>query len=1284
MVAKIKHIALWKVRVFLWILLIVAVTVAAGRFLFPSLSAYKPELEQLLTRQLGMEVRVGYLKTDWSQRLPRAELRSVEIMSPKGWQGMPLAELSRLELVLDPWQSILNTQPVFESVTVQDLSVTLSQKNGRWWPEGAAKTEAPSADSTASLRPLLTTLLSQKRLSMQRAAVQLLPERREAVVMTPVSLEMVRRQDQHQLTALLNIPALGNQSQQVLVMESENALSNPLQADYRFYLKMEHLGPQLFRASGIEHQWLPAVLDLNTEFWGQINAAGLEYLNGRLRMPQLAFSDERLPAFHNSGFDLAVLRSGENYQLQIQNFAIRTGDNALVVPQLVLTQPAEKLLSPPSHITVSELDLEKVNGWLQTQSYLPAGLLDTLADLKPAGSLKHLNISWPDQQWLDFEMVADLHRVQAEAWQGAPELKGVDGRLEVSRHGGRVDLNSNDFSMYFPELYDQGWKYTRADGVVRWFISPERVLVNSDLLRVRNDQVDGYGRFSIDIPMSEEPDNLTLMLGMRKSSGKQASDYVPAKAVGRELHSYLDGAIKEGGLNTGGFLYHGTTSSKKDYPDPVIQMFFDVDNAEFAFQPGWPHAFGSRNMIVVDNDQAWIDIENGKIFDTSIPHANVFLPTKDDRLFISGLTDGKAADVLRFLKDTPLREQVGDGFDEWALTGRSKAVVDLQIPLSQKEPLVNVISDLSDAQLSSSANDIVFDNLDGRVQYQSDKGLSAKGIKARFLGSPVKGAISSSEKGRRTRVSLDGSVAVVPLAEWLNVPIQKLLSGESGYKARLDICSQGKGCNRVLVESELKGIAANLPEPLGKKKEEARKFELVADMSQTQSTYRINYADQARSVFQLRDGLLHRAQLSFGGARPDLPADAGVWINGHLPLLDYDQVAELFEGYSENQSPEIAAEKSLKLVDLKLGLLKFRGVELESLALKVRPEAKRTSVQLSSPMLEGEILLPDDSSQPYLINFQRLSLEKGDDAADDTAGDLNDDFLKPEELPDMDLSVERLELSGSDAGKWQLKMRSDANGVRIQNIEGLMAPFRVTGEANWHLGEASGTDLTLKMVGTDMGKLFERFGASKVLESREMEAYMQLQWPTLPWQFSLDQLGGSFNFAAIDGSLLEAGPSGEALRIFGILNLNNFARRLKLDFSDLLQQGVAYDSLSASYRLSKGVATTQAPLRLKGPSTNMTMVGLLDLNHELVDKQLEVVLPLTSNVPLAAVLLGAPQVAAGAFIIDKLIGDQLEKVTTLKYRMHGDWGAPELDAINRATALENQSNGQHIPVEELR
>ena len=63
------------------------------------------------------------------------------------------------------------------------------------------------------------------------------------------------------------------------------------------------------------------------------------------------------------------------------------------------------------------------------------------------------------------------------------------------------------------------------------------------------------------------------------------------------------------------------------------------------------------------------------------------------------------------------------------------------------------------------------------------------------------------------------------------------------------------------------------------------------------------------------------------------------------------------------------------------------------------------------------------------------------------------------------------------------------------------------------------------------------------------------------------------------------GGSPATLRIFGLLNMNSLSRRLRLDFTDLTDKGLAYDKVEGVLQGTDGQFTTAVPLTLKGPPT---------------------------------------------------------------------------------------------------
>ena len=92
------------------------------------------------------------------------------------------------------------------------------------------------------------------------------------------------------------------------------------------------------------------------------------------------------------------------------------------------------------------------------------------------------------------------------------------------------------------------------------------------------------------------------------------------------------------------------------------------------------------------------------------------------------------------------------------------------------------------------------------------------------------------------------------------------------------------------------------------------------------------------------------------------------------------------------------------------------------------------------------------------------------------------------------------------------------------------------------------------------------------------------------------------------------------------------------------------------------MVTLDPELQLAGPSGAFKLSGTTDIAQETLDMRLVVVLPVTQNLPLAAVLLGAGAPIGGAlFVLDKLLGDPLSRLTSATYDVTGSWSDPQVD-----------------------
>ena len=101
---------------------------------------------------------------------------------------------------------------------------------------------------------------------------------------------------------------------------------------------------------------------------------------------------------------------------------------------------------------------------------------------------------------------------------------------------------------------------------------------------------------------------------------------------------------------------------------------------------------------------------------------------------------------------------------------------------------------------------------------------------------------------------------------------------------------------------------------------------------------------------------------------------------------------------------------------------------------------------------------------------------------------------------------------------------------------------------------------------------------------------------------------------------------------------------------------------------------TMSPLVMDGPSAKLQLDGTVDLPADRIDMGLLVTLPVTNNLPLAAIIAGAPHIGGVLFLVDRILGDRVARFASVKYRISGDWTQPSVEfdrAFDDKAALED-------------
>ncbi|MEC8443054.1 MAG: AsmA-like C-terminal region-containing protein, partial [Pseudomonadota bacterium] len=214
----------------------------------------------------------------------------------------------------------------------------------------------------------------------------------------------------------------------------------------------------------------------------------------------------------------------------------------------------------------------------------------------------------------------------------------------------------------------------------------------------------------------------------------------------------------------------------------------------------------------------------------------------------------------------------------------------------------------------------------------------------------------------------------------------------------------------------------------------------------------------------------------------------------------------------------------------------------------------------------------------------------------------------------------------------------------------------------------------LDVTADNVAKVQQAFRLQPVVEGRDLKSQVALSWLGSPAGFNTRTLDGDVTLRISKGKVNAEGAA--ALKAFGALNFNSLFRRLRLDFSDLVGSGMAFDVMKGSAHIEQGMFTFTEPLTVDGPGGKFLTSGSSDLNLETLDMKLAVTFPVTGTLPLVAVIAGfAPPVAASIYVTERLIGDELERFTSASYSITGTWTEPQAK-LNKAfdNSVEGKTN----------
>jgi len=238
------------------------------------------------------------------------------------------------------------------------------------------------------------------------------------------------------------------------------------------------------------------------------------------------------------------------------------------------------------------------------------------------------------------------------------------------------------------------------------------------------------------------------------------------------------------------------------------------------------------------------------------------------------------------------------------------------------------------------------------------------------------------------------------------------------------------------------------------------------------------------------------------------------------------------------------------------------------------------------------------------------------------------------------------------------------DGVGLKELTVTGANFNVSATGEWRGKDSGLGHVEGALTSSDVQATLKQLGYVPVIESKTGRMDFDLNWIGAPTGEALSQATGHVQLSLDKGQIVGLKPG--AGRVLGLTSVAALRRRLALDFSDLTDKGLAFDTVRGDFDLREGSAYTDN-LLVKGPAAEIGLIGRVGLKNKDYDQTAVVTGSVGNSLPLAA-LAGGPVVGAAVLLFTQVFKQPLKGLARGYYRITGSWDNPIVERIKSADA----------------
>ncbi len=329
------------------------------------------------------------------------------------------------------------------------------------------------------------------------------------------------------------------------------------------------------------------------------------------------------------------------------------------------------------------MDIERVTSWFKA--------------LNLQGEANNLHLFYDQELGAGYGV--SVAQLSVQGHRGVPTLANAQARLWGYAKGHAIQVSGDDVYLQFPGLYQSGWDLASVQGIIKLWVSNGYLGVQGTHIKSRLGDTQVAGAFAITRPTAVNEQRLSLLIFADEATVRQARTFVPSN-IPPALKDWLESGLQAGRLSNARYAYHGQIKVAPGELARRNELTAEVSGIRVRYEPSWPEVYDVSGQVHVAGTDVRVIVDSGASESLLIRGANMTL--FNNATYAAGTIDatGDATDVLRFVRNSPLQNNLAFITPAWQGIGRVDMAMQLQVPVNvEKAPELSVDLDFELGQV---------------------------------------------------------------------------------------------------------------------------------------------------------------------------------------------------------------------------------------------------------------------------------------------------------------------------------------------------------------------------------------------------------------------------------------------------------------------------------------------------------------------------------------------------------------------------------------------------------